>query len=99
MSKGLKYNWLPADIPILKLSCFPYAKLLTCHKGEKHAYEATTPRAHAFHILNLQITQMIFTKFGAEVILRSQGKVLLLTSHTRYYQYSGRRNVSDWSDT
>jgi len=84
---------------ILQLPCFPYAKLLTGHKGEKHAYELTTPRTHAFHILNLQITQMIFTKFGAEVILISQGKFLLLTSQTRYSQYGGRRNVPGWSDT
>jgi hypothetical protein len=82
---------------ILQLPCFPHAKFLTCHKGEKHAYEITMPRTHAFHILNLQITQIIFTKFG-EVILRSQGKVLLLTYQIRFYQYGGRRNVSDWSD-
>ena len=84
---------------ILQILCFPYAKLLTYHKGEKHAYEITMPRTHACYVLNLQITRMIFTHFGVEVILRSQGKVLFLTSHTRYYQYGGRRNVSGWSDT
>jgi len=52
-----------------------------------------------FIILNLQITQMIFTKFGAEIIIRRQVKVLLLTSQTPYYQYGGRQNVSDFSDT
>jgi hypothetical protein len=69
---------------ILQLPCFPYAKPLTCHKGgKKHAYDITMPRTQAFHILNLQITQMIFTKFGAEVILRSQGIVLVRTSQTQ----------------
>jgi hypothetical protein len=60
---------------ILQLPCFPYSKLLTCHKGVTHAYDITMPRTHAFHILNLQITRTIFTKFGAEVIFRSQGSL------------------------
>jgi hypothetical protein len=36
---------------LLQLPFFPCAKLPTCHKGEKHAYEITMPRMHAFHIL------------------------------------------------
>jgi hypothetical protein len=36
---------------IMQLLCFLYAKLRTCHKGEKQAYEITMPRRHAYRIL------------------------------------------------